>query len=80
MNLLVMATHGLSGIQKTPLRLGDREGPTSGERASPILPKSAEAKPPETVLVALDLGSGPPSIMRHGIWLAEHYGAKLIVA
>lgn len=84
-DLLVMGTHGLRGFQK--LLLGSVTEKVLHRARVPLLvlpPRTSEGAapyaPPETILVAVDFGPESQSVIRHGVWLAEHYGATLVAA
>jgi len=80
-DLLVMGTHGLSGIQK--LLLGSVMEKVLHRIHKPLLaipPKAMAFSVPRTILLAVDLDSDTSAAARHGISLAEHFGAKLVVA
>jgi nucleotide-binding universal stress UspA family protein len=84
-DLLVMGTHGLSGFQK--LLLGSVTEKVLHRVRKPLLSISAQSEPPgETVwapkriLMAVDFGPESASVVRHGVWLGEHYGAELVAA
>jgi nucleotide-binding universal stress UspA family protein len=82
-DLLVMGTHGLSGFQKfflgsvTEKVLHRAKVPLLS--ISPSAGKGPEALPePRAILMAVDFGPESQAVVRHGTWLAEHFGAKLI--
>jgi nucleotide-binding universal stress UspA family protein len=81
-DLLVMGTHGLSGFQK--LLLGSVTEKVLHRVRVPMLTLSPSAPPGgegfETVVMAIDFGPESQSVVRHGVWLAEHFGAKLVAA
>lgn len=81
-DLLVMGTHGLSGIQK--LLLGSVMEKVLHRVSVPLLsfsPRSPDAPhAPKNVLLAVDFGPETHAVVRHGVWLAEHFGAKLFAA
>lgn len=82
-DLLVMGTHGYSGLSK--LLLGSVTEKVMHHARVPLLvlpprlPKTLE-KRPKKIFMALDLGPDTPNVVRHGTWLAEHFEAKLIVS
>ena len=82
-DLLVMGTHGLSGFQK--FFLGSVTEKVLHRAQVPLLSlsPSAEKRPagvadPRAILMAIDFGPESQAVVRHGIWLAEHFRAKLI--
>jgi nucleotide-binding universal stress UspA family protein len=82
-DLVVMGTHGLSGFQK--LLLGSVTEKVLHRARVPMLTLSPSAhdcvpgKPsPRTVLLAIDFGEETQAVVRHGVWLGEHYGARII--
>jgi nucleotide-binding universal stress UspA family protein len=82
-DLLVMGTHGLSGFQK--FLLGSVTEKVLHRVKVPLLSISpnvegshAELRDPRAILMAIDFGPESQAVVRHGIWLAEHYRAKLI--
>jgi nucleotide-binding universal stress UspA family protein len=83
-DLVVMATSGLGGFQK--LLLGSVTEKVLHRMRVPLLtlsPKVVEGElkafvRPRTVVMALDLGEDSPTVIRHGVWLAEHYRARLV--
>lgn len=81
-DLLVMGTHGLSGIQK--FLLGSVTEKVLHRVQVPLLSVSPGAErqtgfpDPRTILMAIDFGPESQAVVRHGTWLAEHYRAKLI--
>ena len=80
-DLLVMGTHGLSGFQK--LLLGSVTEKVLHRVKVPMLtlsPSAPAGEGFEWVVLAIDFGPESQSVVRHGVWLAEHYGAKLIAA
>ena len=83
-DLLVMGTHGLSGLQK--LLLGSVTEKVLHRARVPVLamaPKNESGgsfEAPSTILLAVDFGPESQAVVRHGVWLAEHFGAKLVVA
>lgn len=84
-DLLVMGTHGLSGFQK--LLLGSVTEKVLHRVRKPLLSISAQsaqddaaAWAPTSILMAVDFGPESESVVRHGVWLAEHYGARLVAA
>jgi nucleotide-binding universal stress UspA family protein len=87
-DLLVMGTHGLSGIQK--LLLGSVTEKVLHRVDVPLLTLSPRTRGkdgellrmrrPKTILLAVDFGDDSQSVVRHGVWLAEHYGADLVAA
>lgn len=81
-DLLVMGTHGLSGLQK--LLLGSVMEKVLHRVQVPLLsfsPRLPEAPhAPKNILLAIDFGPETKSVVRHGVWLAEHFGAKLFGA
>jgi nucleotide-binding universal stress UspA family protein len=82
-DLLVMGTHGLTGVQK--FLLGSVTEKVLHRAKVPLLSISSDTEPksapadPRTVLMAIDFGPESQAVVRHGTWLAEHYRAKLIV-
>jgi nucleotide-binding universal stress UspA family protein len=81
-DLLVMGTHGLSGLQR--LLLGSVMEKVLHRVKVPLMsfcPRAPDARhAPKNILLAVDFGPETASVMRHGIWLAEHFGAKLFGA
>lgn len=81
-DLLVMGTHGLSGLQK--LLLGSVMEKVLHRVKVPLLsfsPRSPDdPHAPKNILLAVDFGPETQGVIRHGVWLAEHFGAKLFVA
>ncbi len=81
-DLLVMGTHGFSGLQR--LLLGSVMEKVLHRVKVPLLsfcPRTPEAShAPKNILLAVDFGPETASVMRHGVWLAEHFGAKLFGA
>lgn len=82
-DLVVMGTHGLSGIQK--LVLGSVMEKAIHRVRIPLLALSPETteggfEPPATILLAIDFGPESGAVVRHGVWLAERFGAKLIAS
>lgn len=85
-DLLVMGTHGLTGFQK--LILGSVTEKVLHRVRVPLLvlsskdvaTKGVAFETPRTILLAVDFGPESPSVIRHGVWLAEHYGARLVAA
>jgi len=82
-DLLVMGTHGLSGVQK--FFLGSVTEKVLHRAQVPLLSMSpsVERRPagvpePRAILMAIDFGPESQSVVRHGTWLAEHFRAKLI--
>jgi nucleotide-binding universal stress UspA family protein len=82
-DLLVMGTHGLSGFQK--FFLGSVTEKVLHRVQAPFLSispavgeRSSEHPDPRTILMAIDFGPESESVVRHGTWLAEHFGARLI--
>jgi nucleotide-binding universal stress UspA family protein len=80
-DLVVMGTHGLSGFQK--FLLGSVTERVLHRVRVPLLtlsPSAGEKRPtargPGQVLMAIDLGPESQGVVRHGIWLAEHFKAK----
>jgi nucleotide-binding universal stress UspA family protein len=88
--LLVMGTHGVSGFQKFFLgsvteRVLHRArvplltiSPAVEERRTLNHGNHEESRGPKKILMAIDLGPESQSVVRHGVWLAEHYRARLI--
>lgn len=81
-DLLVMGTHGLSGLQR--LLLGSVMEKVLHRVNVPLMsfcPRAPDAgHAPKNILLAVDFGPETASVMRHGVWLAEHFGAKLFGA
>jgi nucleotide-binding universal stress UspA family protein len=85
-DLLVMGTHGLTGFQK--LFLGSVTEKVLHRVRVPLLvlsskdvaAKGVAFEVPRTILLAVDFGPESQSVTRHGVWLAEHYGARLVAA
>ncbi len=85
-DLVVMGTYGLGGLQK--LLLGSVAEKVLHRLKVPLLalsPKSIDRKAdassrPKTILMALDLREDSTAVIRHAVWLAEHYRAKLVAA
>jgi nucleotide-binding universal stress UspA family protein len=81
-DLVVMGTHGLSGLQK--LLLGSVMEKVLHRVKAPLLCFSArmanEERAPKKILLAVDFGPETAGVIRHGVWLAEHFGAKLLAA
>jgi nucleotide-binding universal stress UspA family protein len=84
-DLLVMGTHGLSGFQK--LLLGSVTEKVLHRVQKPLLSISVQSEAgeetvwaPKKILMAVDFGAESESVVRHGVWLAEHYGAELVAA
>jgi nucleotide-binding universal stress UspA family protein len=85
-DVLVMGTFGLGGFQK--LLLGSVTEKVLHRVKIPLLtlsPKVGEREikasvRPKTLVMAIDFGEDSPTVVRHGVWLAEHYRAKLVVA
>jgi nucleotide-binding universal stress UspA family protein len=81
-DLVVMGTHGFSAFQK--FFLGSVTEKVLHRARVPVLSISSmasagqEPSTPKVVLMAIDLGPESPAVVRHGTWLAEHFGAKLI--
>jgi nucleotide-binding universal stress UspA family protein len=83
-DLVVMGTHGLSGSQK--FFLGSVTERVLHRAKVPVLVLSPRVRdsqtgafqPPRTIVVAIDFGPESASVVRHGIWLKEHYKAKLV--
>lgn len=83
-DLLVMGTHGLSGFQR--FFLGSVTEKVLHRALVPLLALSpwVERQPttgfraPRTIVMAIDFGAESQSVLRHGIWLAEHFRAKLV--
>jgi nucleotide-binding universal stress UspA family protein len=78
-DLLVLGTHGLSGFQK--LLLGSVTEKVLHRVRVPMLtlsPSAPEDRAFQTVVMAIDFGPESKSVVRHGVWLAEHYRAKLV--
>jgi nucleotide-binding universal stress UspA family protein len=83
-DLVVMGTFGLSGIQK--FLLGSVTEKVLHRLRVPLLTVSSGVDErglrvsvrPKTLLMAIDLDEDSPVVIRHGLWLAEHYRAKLI--
>lgn len=83
-DLVVMGTHGLSGFQK--LFLGSVTEKVLHRLHIPLLTLSPrmgeEARttfaPPKTIVMGLEFGEEAQSVIRHGVWLAEHYQATLV--
>jgi nucleotide-binding universal stress UspA family protein len=85
-DLLVMGTFGLSGFQK--LFLGSVTESVLHRVKVPLLTLSPNVGgeerraflKPKTLLMALDLGEDSAVVVRHGVWLAAHYRAKILAA
>lgn len=82
-DLVIMGTHGWSGVQR--LLLGSVTEKVLHRIEAPLLTLSADAAGSarfSTILVAVDLGhdSDSQTVMRHGLWLAEASAARLVVA
>jgi nucleotide-binding universal stress UspA family protein len=83
-DLVVMGTYGLGGLQK--LFLGSVAERVLHRVKVPLLslsPKFTERKAdassrPKTILMALDLREDSSAVIRHAVWLGEHYRAKLV--
>ncbi len=83
-DLVVMGTHGLSGFQK--FFLGSVTERVLHRVKVPVLAlspwvrdsKTGTFRPPQTIVMAIDFGPESESVVRHGIWLKEHYKAKLV--
>jgi nucleotide-binding universal stress UspA family protein len=83
-DLLVMGTHGLSGLQR--FLLGSVTEKVLHRALVPLLALSPRVeqqqtmgfRAPRTIVMAIDFGPESQSILRHGIWLAEHFRAKLV--
>src|SRR3990172_3404100 len=83
-DLLVMGTHGLSGFQR--LLLGSLTENVLHPALVPLLALSPWVEQqqtmgflaPRTIVMAIDFGPESQSVLRHGIWLAEHFRAKLV--
>lgn len=78
-DLLVMGTQGHSGLQK--LLLGSVMEKVLHRVNVPLLafsPKSLDSElSMKNALLAVDFGPETASVVRHGVWLAEHFGARL---
>ena len=85
-DLVVMGTYGLGGLQK--LLLGSVTEKVLHHLKVPLLTlspklmdrKTSASSKPKTVVMALDPGEDSTAIIRHAVWLAEHYQAKLVAA
>ncbi len=82
-DLLVMGTHGLSGVQK--FFLGSVTEKVLHRARVPLLSISPSAEgrgeglpDPRTILISIDFGPESQAVVRHGTWLAEHFRARLI--
>jgi nucleotide-binding universal stress UspA family protein len=83
-DLVVMGTFGLSGIQK--LLLGSVTEKVLHRLKVPLLTISPRVEErelrdsvrPKTLVMAIDLDEDSPLVIRHGVWLAGHYRAKLL--
>lgn len=82
-DLLVMGTHGLSGFQK--FFLGSVTEKVLHRAKVPLMSispsvegRNAGLPDPRVILMGIDFGPETQSVVRHGTWLAEHFGAKLI--
>jgi nucleotide-binding universal stress UspA family protein len=83
-DLVVMGTHGLSGFQK--LFLGSVTERVLHQLHVPLLTLSSGGReqeragfsPPRTIVIGIDFGEEASSVIRHGLWLAEHYQAELV--
>ncbi|HLE68114.1 MAG TPA: universal stress protein [Vicinamibacteria bacterium] len=83
-DLLVMGTHGLSGFQR--FLLGSVTEKVLHRALVPLLALSPWVEQqqtmgflaPRTIVMAIDFGPESQSVLRHGIWLAEHFRAKLV--
>lgn len=80
-DLVVMGTHGHSGFEK--FFLGSVTEKVLHRTRVPLLTLSPSADEkrmtgarPGQVLMALDLGPESQTVVRHGVWLAEHFKAK----
>jgi nucleotide-binding universal stress UspA family protein len=82
-DLVVMGTHGLSGFEK--FFLGSVTEKVLHRARSPLLLLSPAVeenrlmKPGRSrqIVMAIDLGPASMTVVRHGVWLAEHFQAKL---
>jgi nucleotide-binding universal stress UspA family protein len=78
-----MGTHGLSGFEK--LFLGSVTEKVLHRARVPLLTLSPSVEEKRTmgprgsrcIVIAIDLGRESLAVVRHGIWLAEHFQAKL---
>jgi nucleotide-binding universal stress UspA family protein len=85
-DLVVIGTFGLGGVQK--LLLGSVTEKVLHRVRVPLLTLSPKVGEPElkasvrpkTLVMAIDLGENSGAVIRHGVWLAEHYRAKLVAA
>jgi nucleotide-binding universal stress UspA family protein len=85
-DLVVMGTYGLGGLQK--LLLGSVAEKVLHRVKVPMLTlspklmdrKAGAAPGRKTVVMALDLREDSTTVVRHAVWLAEHYHAKLVAA
>ncbi len=80
--LLVMGTHGLTGFQR--LLIGSVTEKVLHRVQVPLLTFSPRVSTqpgfvPKTILMAVDFGPESEHLVRHGVWLKEHFGAKLLV-
>jgi nucleotide-binding universal stress UspA family protein len=82
-DLVVMGTHGLSGFEK--FFLGSVTEKVLHRARVPLLTLSPSVEAQRTagsrgagreVLMAVDLGPESQAVVRHGVWLAEHFRAK----
>jgi nucleotide-binding universal stress UspA family protein len=84
-DLVVMGTHGHSGVQR--LLLGSVTEKVLHRVSVPLLtvsPSSASTTDspswkPRRILIALDFGPECESVIRHGLWLGDHYDAEVVV-
>ena len=79
-DLVIMGTHGYSGLSK--MLLGSVTEKVLHHVKVPMLTVSARAPEtpatlPRSVVLAVDFGPGTNDVLRHGVALAEHFGARL---
>jgi len=80
----VMGTHGLSGFQR--LLLGSVTEKVLHRVRVPLLALSPWLRPSEppgfralrTIVMAVDFGPESANVVRHAVWMKEHYRAKLV--
>jgi nucleotide-binding universal stress UspA family protein len=83
-DLVVMGTHGLSGFQR--LLLGSVTEKVLHRVKVPLLALSPWLRPseppgfraPGIIVMAVDFGPESKNVVRHAVWMKEHYRAKLI--
>jgi nucleotide-binding universal stress UspA family protein len=82
-DLVVMGTHGLSGFEK--FFLGSVTEKVLHRSRIPLLTLSPSVEEnrmtrpggSRQIVMAIDLGPESMAVVRHGVWLAEHFQAKL---